>query len=93
MWSVLILLNGRAGWALAKQNQELEDMGVAVEKAAAAAAAAGSSAAAGRYVFGACAATQVVLQTATCRVKLHAAGAPLTWPAGAVPGAAVATGI
>lgn len=37
-----------AGWALAKQNQELDDLAVAVEKAAAAAAAAGSNAAAGR---------------------------------------------
>jgi hypothetical protein len=40
-----------AGWALAKQNQELDDMGAAVEKAAAAAAAAGNSAAAGRCVL------------------------------------------
>jgi hypothetical protein len=40
-----------AGWALAKQHQELDELGVAVEKAAAAAAAAaaaGSNAAAGR---------------------------------------------
>lgn len=37
-----------AGWALAKQHQEVDDLGVTVEKAAAAAAAAGSNAAAGR---------------------------------------------
>lgn len=105
---LLILLHDRTGWALAKQNQELDDMGAAVEKAAAAAAAAGSSAAAGRYVVIAFAATQVVLQTAACWVdQLHAAGTalhctaqccwlqPVMWLAVAAPGAAApgATGI
>lgn len=39
---------GEAGWALAKQNQEVDELTAAVEKASAAAAAAGSTAAASR---------------------------------------------
>lgn len=44
----LCLLCGSTGWALAKQNQDVDDLTAAVEKATAAAAAAGSNASAGR---------------------------------------------